>query len=70
MKNHRCRHKETIDGICTNCDKLMSKVKKRGGKRKGSGRPKLKASDKKETTKVIRVPVSLVSHVVGLIKNR
>lgn len=38
------------------------KKSKRGGKRKGSGRPK------KEATKVMRIPVSLISHVVGLIK--
>lgn len=31
---------------------------KHGGKRKGSGRPKLKASEKKEKTKVVRIPVS------------
>ena len=30
----------------------------RGGKRTGSGRPKLKKSEKKEATKVIRIPKS------------
>lgn len=40
----------------------QTKKSKHGGKRKGSGRPK------KEPTKVMRVPMSLVAHVVGLIK--
>lgn len=39
-----------------------------GGKRNGSGAKKKKDSEKKEPTKVMRVPVSLVSHVIGLIK--
>ena len=37
---------------------------KHGGKRKGSGRPR------KEPTKVMRVPVSLVAHVQQLIKSK
>lgn len=37
--------------------------KKRGGKRKGAGRPKTK-----EATKVIRIPVSKVDEVTKLIK--
>jgi hypothetical protein len=40
---------------------------KRGGKRKGAGRPKLKKSEKKEATKVMRIPASLVSTVKSLI---
>lgn len=40
------------------------KKNKRGGKRKGAGRKPTGA----EATKVMRVPVSLVAHVVGLIK--
>jgi len=43
------------------------KKSKRGGKRKGSGRPKLKASDKKEATKVMRIPISKVKAVQKLI---
>lgn len=46
----------------------MSEKKKRGGKRKGSGRPKLKKSEKKEPTKVLRVPISKLSQVIELIK--
>lgn len=42
----------------------MKKKDKRGGKRKGAGRKSTGA----EATKVMRVPMSLVSHVVGLIK--
>jgi len=41
---------------------------KHGGKRKGSGRPKLKKKDKKELTKVIRIPVSKVNDVKEFIK--
>lgn len=37
--------------------------KKRGGKRKGAGRPKTK-----EDTKVMRVPVSKVEEVKKLVK--
>lgn len=40
-----------------------------GGKRKGSGRPKLKKSEKKEPTVVMRIPISLVEIVKELIKN-
>lgn len=40
----------------------------RGGKREGSGRPKLKDSEKKERTKVIRVPVSKIDEVNKIIK--
>ena len=40
-----------------------------GGKRHGSGRPKLKKSQKKEPTKVVRVPLSKLSAVMKLIKN-
>jgi len=40
-----------------------------GGKRPGSGRPKLKKSQKKEPTKVVRVPLSKLSAVLKLIKN-
>jgi len=39
------------------------KNKTHGGKRKGSGRPKLKKSEKKEKTKVIRVPLSKIEGV-------
>lgn len=42
--------------------------KKHGGKRKGSGRPKLKDSEKKEKTKVMRVPVSKIDEVNKIIK--
>ena len=38
-----------------------------GGKRQGSGRPKLNPHEKKEPTKTMRVPVSLVDVVKGLI---
>lgn len=44
------------------------KKETRGGKRKGAGRPKLKKSEKKEPTKVIRVPVSklgIISEVMN-----
>lgn len=39
---------------------LENKIEKltHGGKRSGSGRPKLKKSEKKEPSKVIRVPLS------------
>lgn len=43
------------------------KTKNHGGKRKGSGRPKLEASKKKEPTKVMRVPNSKVEAVKKLI---
>lgn len=42
---------------------------KRGGKRKGSGRPKLKDSEKKEPTKVMRVPHSKIEQVTKIIKS-
>lgn len=42
--------------------------KNHGGKRKGSGRPKLSESEKKEPTKVIRVPVSKIEEVKTIIK--
>lgn len=47
----------------------MSVVRKKqhGGERPGSGRPKLKKSEKKEPTKVMRVPVSKVKAVKKLI---
>lgn len=45
-----------------------SGTKIHGGKREGSGRPKLKKSEKKEPTKVMRVPVSKVEEVKTLIK--
>lgn len=41
---------------------------KRGGKREGSGRPKLKKSEKKEPTKVMRIPHSKVDDVKKIIK--
>jgi len=42
----------------------MAKKSKRGGKRKGAGRPITK-----EPTKVMRIPVSKVDQVKSLIKN-
>jgi hypothetical protein len=42
----------------------MEKNKSHGGKRPGSGRPKKKKSDKKEPTKVIRVPLSKVAAIL------
>jgi len=47
---------------------LRMKQEKRGGKRKGSGRPKLKSSEKKEQTKVMRIPDSKVDEVKKIIK--
>lgn len=44
------------------------KNKTHGGKRKGSGRPKLNKSEKKEPTKVIRIPVSKIDEVKRIIK--
>lgn len=41
-----------------------------GGARKGAGAKRKPEHLKKEPSKVMRVPLSLVSHVVGLIKNR
>lgn len=41
----------------------MSK-KKHGGKRPGSGRPKLKKKEKKEPTKVMRIPISKIDVVL------
>jgi hypothetical protein len=46
----------------------MKKIKTHGGKRKGSGRPKVNDSEKKEPTKVMRVPISKVEEVKTLIK--
>lgn len=43
------------------------KKNKHGGKRPGSGRPKLKKSEKKEATKVMRIPISKVKAVHKLI---
>lgn len=40
----------------------MKKIK-RGGKRPGAGRPKLKKSEKKEPTKVMRIRLSKVEEV-------
>lgn len=40
------------------------KKKSHGGKRKGSGRPKKKKSEKKEPTKVMRVPISKIPDVL------
>ena len=40
-----------------------------GGKRPNAGRPKLNKSQKKEPTKVVRVPLSKLSAVLKLIKN-
>jgi len=39
-----------------------------GGTRSGSGRPKLKSSEKKEPTKVMRIPDSKVDEVKKIIK--
>ncbi len=47
---------------------LEANNKKHGGKRPGSGRPKLKKSQKKEATKVMRIPVSKVSEVKTIIE--
>lgn len=44
------------------------KKKTHGGKRLGAGRPKLKDSEKKEPTKVMRVPHSKVNEVIKIIK--
>jgi hypothetical protein len=41
--------------------------KKHGGKRSGSGRPKLKPTEKKEPTKVMRIPLSKVAAVLKAI---
>lgn len=46
----------------------MKKKNKHGGYRKGSGAKKKPEHLKKEKTKVMRVPVSLIAHVQGLIK--
>ena len=43
------------------------KNKKHGGKRKGAGRPKLKPSEKKEPTKLMRIPLSKVAAVLATI---
>ncbi len=44
------------------------KKKTHGGTRKGAGRPKLKDYEKKEPTKVMRVPHSKVDEVNKIIK--
>lgn len=44
------------------------KKETRGGLREGSGRHKLKKSEKKEPTKVMRIPRSKVDEVKTLIK--
>ena len=41
---------------------------KRGGKREGAGRPKLKDSEKKEPTIVKRVPISKLDEFIELMK--
>jgi len=46
----------------------LTNISAHGGKRKGSGRPKLKKSEKKEPTKVMRIPNSKVEDVKTLIK--
>lgn len=43
------------------------KKKTHGGKRPGSGRPKLKKKEKKEPTKVMRIPLSKVAAVLATI---
>jgi hypothetical protein len=43
------------------------KKKTHGGKRKGSGRPKLNKSEKLEPTKVMRIPLSKVAAVLKAI---
>jgi hypothetical protein len=43
------------------------KKPKHGGKREGSGRPKLKKSEKKEPTKIMRIPLSKVAVVLKAI---
>jgi hypothetical protein len=45
------------------------KKEQRGGARIGAGRPKLKKSQKKEATKVMRVPLSKVKEVIKLINS-
>ena len=40
-----------------------------GGKREGAGRPKLPKSRKKEKTKVMRIPLSLIETVEKLIED-
>jgi hypothetical protein len=47
----------------------MTKKKQHGGKRPGSGRPKLKKSQKKEPTKVVRVPMGKLKEVMKIIKD-
>ena len=47
---------------------LIHSCKTKGGARKGAGRPKLKKSQKKEPTKVVRVPLSKLSAVMKIIK--
>jgi len=44
--------------------------KKHGGKRPGSGSPKLKKSQKKEYTNPIRVPLSKIDEVKKLISHK
>jgi hypothetical protein len=44
--------------------------KKHGGKRKGAGRPKKKESEKKEPTKVMRIPESKVDDVKKIISDK
>lgn len=41
--------------------------KTHGGKRPGSGRPKLKKSEKKEATKLVRIPLSKLAYVLKAI---
>lgn len=63
MKNK----KPTLFPITGGYGYLGREVKKHGGKREGSGRPKLKKSEKKEATKVMRIPLSKVKAVQKLI---
>lgn len=59
MKRKIDTAKDFVDGYTAAHGKAQH-----GGKRKGAGRKKTGV----EPTKVMRVPMSLVSHVVGLIK--
>lgn len=54
-----CTGKHPSCAVCRGTGYII----KHGGKREGSGRPKLKKKDKKEPTKVVRIPISKLKNL-------
>ena len=59
---------ENLTNICCNGSSAhtLCGKSKHGGSRKGAGRPKLKKSEKKEETIVIRIPKRLKEEIIKL----